>query len=80
MQYDRKDHFTPEKIELREKRRIKERAQLARTKKEMSPHFAPIFGKCPKCGHNIYDDQYTLEECTTQVITYCKNCNRSFVD
>lgn len=52
------------------------------------PHFAPINGRCYRCGKNIYEpyekkgETYGIDAETAGkfLITGCPHCNRSFCD
>jgi len=52
------------------------------------PDFAPRDGSCFKCKFNIYREidhgshktGISLEEASTQLITGCPHCNRSYCD
>lgn len=46
---------------------------------EHSILFAPSDGICWNCGKQIYD-AITLEYASTQLVTGCPHCHRSFVD
>ena len=43
------------------------------------PEFAPRYGWCSRCGHNIYK-LITVEEAGKQLITGCPICGYSFCD
>lgn len=62
-----------------ENNEAKQLAQIELCKKIGAPLFAPYDGRCWRCGRDVYD-YITLEEAKTDVITYCKYCNKSFVD
>lgn len=45
------------------------------------PVFAPSDGKCWKCNKNIYSEGgVSVEKASTELITGCPHCHRSFVD
>ena len=52
------------------------------------PDFAPISGKCWSCGKNIYEQidhgKYktgiSVEKASTELVTGCPHCNRSYCD
>jgi len=64
-----------ENNEIEEKRA----AQKAYTIKEQLPHFAPTDGVCWNCGKQIYTG-ISLEKASTQLITGCPHCHRSYCD
>jgi hypothetical protein len=63
-------------------------AQRDYCKTKNAPHFAPIDGRCYKCGKNIYV-QYdrgdrksgiSVERAGASLITGCPHCSRSYCD
>ena len=54
-------------------------AQLDLCKKTGVEMFAMENGICCWCDKPIFDS-LSLEECSTNLITGCPNCNRSFVE
>lgn len=43
------------------------------------PHFAPSDGRCWRCNRQIYE-RISLKEASTDLITGCPWCNRSYCD
>lgn len=56
---------------------IEAQSKLCKDKK--FPHFAPHDGKCYRCGKQIYD-KITLERASSDLITGCPQCGRSYCD
>jgi len=45
------------------------------------PQFASADGVCPYCRRALYGEGgFDLDYAGTQLVTYCRACNRSFVD
>lgn len=45
------------------------------------PHFAPSDGICFSCNHQIYrENQISVEEAKSELVTGCPICHRSFCD
>jgi len=52
------------------------------------PYFAPMDGRCYKCGHNIYAKiqhgdyftGYSVETASSLLITGCPHCNISYCE
>jgi len=63
----------------KEDREYKEKLQTELTLKNLGINFLPGDNICMKCNKNILDG-YTEEECSTIIITSCRNCNYSLVD
>jgi len=38
------------------------------------PHFAPSDGKCWCCHRNIYEDGYSVERASSELIIRCPHC------
>lgn len=63
-------------------------AQANFQKEKGYPDFAPKSGRCFSCGNNIYSQMdrgsYTtgisVQKASSELITGCPHCNRSFVD
>ena len=62
---------------LKRERIEKESAQI----KYCNSQNLPIFmqGNCYKCNSHVVD-KYLFSECSSMLITGCRNCNKSFVD
>ncbi|MBE8712560.1 hypothetical protein C4F49_02545 [Sphingobacterium sp. KB22] len=56
--------------------------------KTNSPHFAPLDGKCYACKSQIYEEKkqgsfftgVSVDKASTQLITGCPHCYRSYCD
>lgn len=60
-------------------------AQKQYCKDNKAPHFAPEDGFCWSCGHQIYADAgsstgRSIEYASTELITGCPHCHRSYCD
>ena len=55
------------------------KAQKDYTDRTGYPHFAPNDGICWDCGKQIYE-KITMEKATTELITGCPRCNRSYCE
>lgn len=58
---------------------IKIIAQQTYCEKHLHDMFMMSDGICFWCGKQVVED-YTLEECSSDVITSCKSCSRSFIE
>lgn len=54
-------------------------AQKDLCEKEHLPHFAPSNGVCWSCHNQIYTE-ISLEKASTELITGCPICNRTYCD
>ena len=63
-------------------------AQYEYCAKKNYPHFAPSGGLCWKCGNNIYTEinhgtyktGISVEKASSELITGCPHCHRSYCD
>lgn len=57
------------------------KAQAEFCKQNKLPHFAPYDGRCWSCGRQIYGEPgYPLKKASSQLITGCPHCFRSYCD
>ena len=54
-------------------------AQIEYCKENNMPMFAPLDGRCFRCGRNIFENM-TLEKARQVHITGCSSCHQSFCD
>lgn len=63
-------------------------AQAKYVKEKGYPHFAPTSGRCYDCGRNIYSQivngdyksGYSVERASSELITGCPHCLRSYCE
>ena len=67
-----------ETVEVADPRGDKIRAQIAFCKSIGTEYFAPLNGKCYRCGRDIYE-KISLEDAGTRLVTGCRHCHYSFV-